>query len=275
MLYALWDTRGYLFWLLVISLGCLLAERLRPWRRGQRVLRPQFFQDVFWLFFNGHYFAIVFGTVTALLAQWAAPILLHAKAWNLLAAQPLAVQFGAYFLLKDFLDWCIHNLQHRVPALWEFHKLHHSIVEMDWIGNFRFHWMEIVVYQGLTYFPLIILGVDPTVLLLVAIASTLIGHLNHSNLDLSWGPLRYVFNSPRMHIWHHAQEMPAGRATGVNFGISLSLWDWLAGTVHWPGRAAAPAQQPPALGFAGIERFPRSLAQRFFHPVAAWLKRGR
>ena len=275
MLYALWDTRGYLFWLLVISLGCLLAERLRPWRRGQRVLRPQFFQDLFWLFFNGHYFAIAFGTVTAVLAQWAAPVLLHAKSWNLLAAQPLAVQFAVYFLLKDFLDWCIHNLLHRTPALWEFHKLHHSIVEMDWIGNFRFHWMEIVVYQGLTYFPLIVLGVDPTVLLLVAIASTLIGHLNHSNLDLTWGPLRYVFNSPRMHIWHHAQEMPASRATGVNFGISLSLWDWLAGTVHWPDRAAAPTQQPPALGFDGIGRFPRSLPRRFFHPVASWQKRRR
>ncbi len=273
MLSVLWDTRGYFFWLLVISLGCLVAERVRPWRAGQKVLRGQFFQDLFWLFFNGHYFAVLFAYVTAFLAQWAAPVLADAKSLHLLASQPLVLQFGAYFLLKDFLDWCVHNLLHRVPALWEFHKLHHSIVEMDWIGNFRFHWLEIVVYQGLTYLPLVILGVDPTVLLLVAIASTLIGHLNHSNLDLTWGPLRYVFNSPRMHIWHHAAEMPDGRPTGVNFGISLSLWDWLFGTVHWPSREAAPAQQPPALGFHGMESFPQTLVRRFLYPLARLWRR--
>lgn len=156
---------------------------------------------------------MLFAYATAFLAQWMAPILREAQSLHLLSGQVLALQFTAYFLLKDFLDWCVHNLLHRVPTLWEFHKLHHSIVDMDWIGNFRFHWLEIVVYQGLTYFPLVILGVDPTVILLVAIASTLIGHLNHSNLDLTWGPLRYVFNSPRrMHIWHHAAEMPADQA---------------------------------------------------------------
>ena len=57
------------------------------------------------------------------------------------------MQFIAFFLLKDFLEWCIHNLLHRVPWLWEFHKLHHTIEELDWIGNFRFHWMEVVIYE--------------------------------------------------------------------------------------------------------------------------------
>lgn len=81
--------------------------------------------------------------------------------------------------------------------------------------------MEIIVYQGLTYFPLIVLGVDSTVILCIAVVGTLIGHLNHSNLDLTWGPLRYVMNSPRMHVWHHALELPKNRRFGVNFGISL------------------------------------------------------
>jgi sterol desaturase/sphingolipid hydroxylase (fatty acid hydroxylase superfamily) len=273
MLNVLWDTRGYLFWLLVISLGCLVAERIRPWRAGQKVLRPQFLQDLVWLFFNGHYFAIVFAYATTFLAQWAAPVLHGAKSLNVLAGQPLVVQFLVYFLLKDFLDWCVHNLLHRVPALWEFHKLHHTIVEMDWIGNFRFHWLEIVVYQGLTYVPLVILGVDPTVLLLVAIAMTIIGHLNHSNLDLSYGPLRYIFNSPRMHIWHHAAEPPPDRPWGVNFGVCLSVWDWIFGTAHWPSREAAPTQQPPELGFKDMERFPKSLTRRFFYPLTRLWRR--
>lgn len=27
-----------------------------------------------------------------------------------------------------------------------------------------------------------------------------IGHLNHSNIRISWGPLKYVFNNPIMHL---------------------------------------------------------------------------
>lgn len=273
MLQIIWDTRGYFFWLLVISAGCLIAERIRPWRRGQKLFRREFLQDLFWLFFNGHYFGVLFAYVTAFLAQGMWPVLDAAKSWNLLGGQPILVQALVYFLLKDFLDWCVHNLLHRVPALWEFHKLHHSIVEMDWIGNFRFHWMEIVVYQGLTYFPLVVLGVEPVVILLVAIATTLIGHLNHSNLDITWGPLRYVFNSSRMHIWHHMAHLPDGHSSGVNFGISFSIWDWIFRTAYWPTREECPAQQPQDLGFPGLARFPSRLAPRLLHPLWQTLTR--
>lgn len=269
LLHVLWDTHGYLFWLLVISAGCLVAERIKPWRRGQKLFRKEFFQDLFLLFFNGHYFAVLFAYVTAFCTQWLFPVIAVAKSWNLLGGQSIVLQALTYFLLKDFLDWCVHNLLHRVPGLWKFHKLHHSIVEMDWIGNFRFHWMEIVVYQGLTYFPLVILGADPLAILLVALAATLIGHLNHSNLDITWGPLRYLFNSSRMHIWHHMYHLPENRLTGVNFGISLSLWDWLFRTAYWPTPQECPTQQPRNLGFRGMETFPHSLPARLFIPLVA------
>ena len=273
MLHLIWNTRSYLFWLIVVSLFCLLLERLRPWRREQKMLRKQFGQDLFWLFFNGHYFAVLFASVTGFLFAWAVPALAQLKSWNLLAGQPLWVQFLAFFLFKDFLEWSVHNLLHRTPWLWEFHKLHHSIEELDWIGNFRFHWMEIVVYQGLTYLPLVVLGVNADVILAIAIVSTLIGHLNHSNLRLSWGPLRYVINSPRMHVWHHALDLPPDRRTGVNFGICLSLWDWLFGTAWWPARTEAPAQQPARLGFPRMEEFPRGLLARLLYPASRLWRR--
>jgi sterol desaturase/sphingolipid hydroxylase (fatty acid hydroxylase superfamily) len=50
-------------------------------------------------------------------------------------------------VLKDFLDGRSTISCTGMPWLWEFHKVHHSIEELDWIGNFRFHWMEIVVYK--------------------------------------------------------------------------------------------------------------------------------
>jgi sterol desaturase/sphingolipid hydroxylase (fatty acid hydroxylase superfamily) len=266
MLEAIWNTRSYFFWLIVISVVCALAERVRPWRKKQGFFRREILHDMFLLFFNGHYFGILFAYLTAWLAQWWLPLIESAQAWNLLEGWPILLQALFYFILKDFLDWNVHNLLHRVPFLWEFHKLHHSITEMDWIGNFRFHWMEIVVYQGLTYFPLVILGVDPTVLLFVAIANTLIGHLSHSNLNITWGPLRYILNSSRMHIWHHMHNFPRDRRKGVNFGISLSLWDWLFRTAYWPAKNECPTQQPDSLGYPGMERMPKSMIARFFKP---------
>lgn len=264
----IWDPTGYPFWLLVVSALVFALERVRPWRAGQRVLRPQIAQDVFWLVFNGHYsgYLVALGATSAL--GWAAPTFERITSLKVLAWQPLWLQFVAFFGLKDLLEWGVHNLLHRVSWLWSFHKVHHSIEQLDWIGNFRFHWLEIVIYRGLTYVPLAMLGADGRVVLAIAVVTTLIGHLNHSNLSISWGPLRHVVNSPRMHVWHHDRNWPADRPRGVNFGISLSLWDWLFRTAWWPSSRELPEQQPGQLGFSGLERFPRSLLDRLVYPVS-------
>jgi sterol desaturase/sphingolipid hydroxylase (fatty acid hydroxylase superfamily) len=273
MIQILWDTRGYFFWLLMVSLAVMILERLAPWRPRQKLLRKQFGQDLVWLIFNGHYAGIAIATAGTYLLDKSFPHALDGvRSANLIADAPLAVQFGVVFVLKDLLEWGVHNLLHRVPWLWEFHKLHHSIEELDWIGNFRFHWMEIVVYRSLTYLPIVALGVPGRVVLWIAIAGTVIGHLNHSNLNLTWGPLRYLFNSPRMHVWHHMYTLPPGRNGGVNFGITLSLWDWLFGTSYWPDEQHAPTQQPDRLGFPGIERYPRGLIGRLLYPLSKLAK---
>ena len=268
VLQVIWDTRGYLFWLLVVSVLCTVLERVRPWRTDQKLLRRQFAQDVFWLFFNGHFAGILLARIAAYLFTWAVPIIHPLKSVGLFASSPWVVRFVTFLLIKDFLDWCIHNLLHRVPWLWEFHKVHHSIEEMDWIGNFRFHWMEVVVYQGLTYLPLVILGAGDGVILAVAVVGTLVGDLNHANLNMSWGPLRFALNSPRMHVWHHDREWPASRPRGVNFGIVLSVWDWIFGTAYWPSVDESPEQQPRGFGFPGMSAFPRSLAGRLLYPIS-------
>lgn len=277
MLSVLWDTRGYFFWLMVVSLLCFALESLWPWRDKQKQLRPQFGQDLLWLFFNGHYVGIATSFVAVYVGSLVAPHFFESmERWHLMSSWPLVVQLVVFFLIKDFLEWSVHNLLHRVGWLWEFHKTHHSIEQMDWIGNFRFHWMEVFVYHSITYMPLVVMGVDGRVILWLAIFGTLIGHLNHSNLNITWGPLRYVLNSPRMHIWHHDHQTPPGHPYGTNFGITLSLWDWLFGTAYWPDPKHAPTQQPERLGFEGIERYPRSFLGRFLYPLsvaARWLRR--
>jgi len=265
-LHIIWDTRGYFFWLLMVSLFCWTLERLTPWRQQQRALRGQIGQDAFFLVFNGHYAGVLIAYLSNWLIQQMIPLpggwrIPSPESIQLLSDSPLWAQFAVFLVAKDLLEWGVHNLLHRVPWLWAFHKLHHSIEELDWIGNFRFHWMEIVVYRGLTYLPLVMLGVDGTVILWIAIVSTLIGHLNHANLRIDWGPLRYVVNSPRFHVWHH--DVTLHGRYGQNYGIVFSLWDWLFGTAYLP----AEEEQPARLGFEGMEAFPRSLPLRLIYPL--------
>jgi len=254
---------NYFYWLLGISLAFAVLERLRPARPAQPLLRPQLLGDVAWLLFNGHFYAVWFGGLAALVALRADGALagiglLPPEGW--LAGRSFAVQFLVYLCVSDFLQWCVHNLLHRVPALWTFHKLHHSIHDMDWAGNFRFHWIEVVVYRSLLYAPLLWLGGDGTPLFAVAVFATAWGHFNHANLDVGLGPLGYVFNSPRMHLWHHDVSDEGG--TAKNFGIVLSLWDWLFRTAYWPRE-----RPPAAIGYPADDEMPVDPLRQALFPL--------
>jgi len=256
--------RSYLHWLVAISLAFVVFERLFPWRAGQALLRPGWARDLGFLAWNGHLYSLLTAGVNGWLAAQATGLL--QKAGLRLDVSPLAgwpfwVQGVALLVVADFLQWCVHNLLHRVPALWTFHKVHHAITTMDFVGNFRFHWMEIVVYKSALWLPLALLGASGEAAFVVALVSTVWGDLNHANLNLGLGPLGRVFNSPRMHLWHHDQSDEGG--TAKNFGIVLSLWDHLFGTAYWP-RDRSPAR----LGYPGIEEMPGGLLAELAWPLS-------
>lgn len=68
------------------------------------------------------------------------------------------------------------------------------------------------------------------------------------------GPIvKYIFNSPEMHIWHHVHDLPEGKPNGINFGITLAIWDYIFGTASIPADG-----RDIELGFDGDEKFPQS-----------------
>ena len=75
------------------------------------------------------------------------------------------------------------------------------------------------------------------------------------------GPImKTVFNSPEMHIWHHAEHLPEERRYGVNFGISLALWDYVFKTDYIPQSG-----RDIKLGFEGVESFPDKFITQVAH----------
>lgn len=250
--------QSYFFWLLAISLVFFLLERIWPARPQQSPWRKQLAQDIFWLIWNGRYVGVLLAFAADRLiwplAGGSAP-----RVNSALADWSTPAQFFALLIATDLLDWMVHNLLHRVPALWAFHKVHHSITDMDFLGAFRFHWMEPVIYNALKFTPLLWLQVDPGVALAIAITQTAFGHWNHANLRFQLPQvLRRVFNSPEFHLWHHASKPDRPS----NFAVIFSAWDYLAGT------ACVSARPPDALGFEDMDQFPKSLIGRFLIPIS-------
>ncbi|HQZ42568.1 MAG TPA: hypothetical protein PK735_06740, partial [Flavobacteriales bacterium] len=65
-----------------------------------------------------------------------------------------------------------------------------------------------------------------------------------------------------MHIWHHVKELPEGHPNGINYGISLSLWDYIFGTAVIPSSG-----RDIELGFPGDDGFPKTLGKQLAYPL--------
>lgn len=248
-----WYT-NYFWGLIVLSLLVWGLEILFPWRKDQKIIRKDFFLDAFYMFFNFFIFAIFINGFYDVLALVFSSMGLNIDSFTLIDINQLPkwAALVIFFIILDFVQWFTHVLLHKVPAFWQFHKVHHSVKEMGFAAHLRFHWMENILYKPLKTLGIIVLGgFEPEQAYIVHFAAIAIGHFNHANIKITWGPLKYIFNNPVMHLYHHAYHLPKGRF-GVNFGISLSLWDYLFGTHHIPEDSGK-----IKLGFEGDEEFPQ------------------
>ncbi|MGB0166849.1 MAG: sterol desaturase family protein [Luteibaculum sp.] len=255
----------YLYWLMLLSLAVWLLEVLIPWRKKQAKIREDFWLDAFYMVFNFFLFSfIIYQALSDVVVLWLNQGLAYLGIKNTvaisLAESPVWLQFLTMFLIVDFTHWNVHRMLHRVPWLWRFHKVHHSVKQMGFAAHLRFHFMETIVYKSITYLPLALIGFGLDDFFLVYIISLIIGHLNHANLGWGYGWLGYVFNNPKMHIWHHAKALPKGRY-GVNFGLSLSIWDYLFNTAYIPNSG-----KNIALGFEEVEAFPKGFLKQTIYP---------
>lgn len=254
--------------LIFLSLAIWTIEICLPWRKNQSILRKDFWLDAFYMFFNYYLFGLIIfaalsNTTSVLFSELAGSIGMPRRyIFDFFHYFPVWLQVIIFFMVRDFLQWCIHNLLHRIPFLWRFHKLHHSVREMGFAAHLRYHFMENVVYQLIGFVVLsYILHFKLEYGFYVYMIGTLIGHLNHANLGWDYGPLRYILNNPKMHIWHHVKELPKDHRKGVNFGISLSCWDYLFKTNYIPSDG-----RDVELGFEGVENYPSNFFEQQIEP---------
>ncbi|MDT8414166.1 MAG: sterol desaturase family protein [Flavobacteriaceae bacterium] len=256
---------NYFYWLIGVSLLFWLIEIARPWRKNQPIVRKDFWLDAFYMFFNFFLFSLIgYNALSNVVVTFLNDNLKKIGIDNLaifnVAELSVFWQLFILFVVRDFVQYFIHRLLHYHPLLWNFHKVHHSVKQMGFAAQMRYHWMENVVYRSLQYIPLALIGFGIQDYIIVYLFAFAVGHFNHANVKVPLGSLKYIFNNPQMHIWHHAKELP--NRYGVNFGMTLSIWDYIFKTDYIPkdGRDID-------LGFAHDENFPSDFLGQAVYPL--------
>lgn len=245
------------FVLNVIFTGFLFVplERLFPRTAGQPLFRAEWREDLFYYLVS----SMLVQVLTWLSFAPAFFVKEHThwtdfRAW--VAGQPFWLQVLEIMFLTDLVQYWVHRMFHRIPALWKFHAVHHSAKSMDWMASARMHFLEIIALRGTTVMPMLVLGFDYSAVqfyvLLVYVHSTFI----HANVKWDFEWLGRVLVTPRFHHWHHGIEK---EAIDVNFAIHFPLLDRLFGTCHWPKR-----RWPQGYGIPG--EMPSGYWQQFLHP---------
>ncbi|MCT4700021.1 sterol desaturase family protein [Tenacibaculum haliotis] len=261
---------NYFYGLIVISLVVWVLEIVFPWRKNQSIFRKDFWLDVFYMFFNffllNLFILIALSNTTAQLFNDLLSVfdlsIANFQLFNI-NEFPFWARIFTFFIIIDFVQWFTHTLLHKYEFLWKFHKVHHSVKEMGFAAHLRYHWMEPVLYNSMKYIPLAIMGgFTAQDVAAVHFFNITIGHLNHANINWDYGFLKYILNNPKMHIWHHAKELPENRKTGVNFGITLSIWDYIFKTNYIPNSG-----RDIEIGFEGDEKFPSTFIKQEAYPL--------
>jgi sterol desaturase/sphingolipid hydroxylase (fatty acid hydroxylase superfamily) len=248
--------QNYFYGLILISLVVWALELAFPWRKTQAAIRKDFWLDGFYMFFNFFIFAIAISGFFAIIQIFLDGFGITMESLALIDIRQLPAWAGLliFFILNDFVQWFTHTLLHRFEFLWKFHKVHHSVEEMGFAAHLRYHWMENLFYKPLkTLAVMLVGGFEPSQAFAIYFFSIIIGHLNHANVRITWGPLKYILNNSVMHLYHHAKVLPKERSLGVNFGISLSIWDYIFRTNYIPQDQDGTYD----LGFDDIHEFPK------------------
>lgn len=257
---------NYFYWLIALSILVWTIEIIIPWRKNQKIFRRGFWLDSFYILFNFFLFSLVgYNAISNIGVELFNDFLGLFGISNLVAINlqnlPAWSQLLIMFVIADFIQWNVHRQLHKRPWLWEFHKVHHSVKEMGFAAQFRFHFMETIFYKTVQYVPLAMIGFGIQEFFVVHMFTVFVGHLNHANVGWNYGVLGFIFNNPKMHIWHHSKKLPKKHPYGMNFGLTLSIWDYIFKTAYIPKDG-----KDIELGFHNDDDFPENFGKQMMYP---------
>jgi len=146
-------------------------------------------------------------------------------------------------VLNDLFSYIIHLGMHKLPFLWQFHKIHHSATSLNPLTQYRIHPFELIINNirsilifglvtGLFDYlsahqidKLVFLGVNVFHFIFLLLGA----NLRHSHVKLKYPKfLEHILISPFQHQIHHSNNP---KHFSKNMGSKFALWDWMLGTL--------------------------------------------
>ena len=207
-----------------------IVERLIP-LKGQRLIRPGMVNDLIHTYHRFHLWTML----NAVLASW---LITYAQTHEgqgpylrgALIDAHWSLNFIAILFFGHVTFYASHYACHKVPMLWQFHRVHHSSVYLDSFSTSRFHIIDKTLFAApylmlVTYFQ-----PDPGMVFLFITFNDFWGRYGHGNIkDPHW--LGYFMSNPKFHRWHHSNHPDA---IDKNFSAEFNFLDWIFGTAYYP-----------------------------------------
>jgi sterol desaturase/sphingolipid hydroxylase (fatty acid hydroxylase superfamily) len=148
-----------------------------------------------------------------------------------MTAIPLWAKVLVTVIFMDFMLYIWHLLNHEMPLLWRFHRVHHTDINMDVSTATRFHIGELAMSAGIKISLVFFLGADLIGVVLFETLLVLTAQFQHSSLTVpGWFEKLFwvLFVPPSMHRIHHSVVI---QQRDSNYGTIFSIWDRTLGTM--------------------------------------------
>ncbi len=207
----------------------LILELLVPYRESSVSKVKRWLNNLSLTLFNSIVLNLIFstavvGTATYVQTQKLGVLnIVEAPAW-------FKLLFTVVFL--DFMLYVWHLLNHKMPFLWRFHRVHHCDLNMDVSTATRFHIGELVISAVIKLSIIFFLGAGLFGVFIFESALVLCAQFHHSSLKVpKWFETLFwiFFVPPSMHRIHHSVIL---KERDTNYGTIFSLWDRTLGTLR-------------------------------------------
>jgi len=173
---------------------------------------------------------------------------------------PLWQQVLIAILVADFGITLTHWASHRNDLLWRFHAIHHSVKRMYGFNGLMKHPLHQAVELAAGTAPLALAGMPVDVAFLLAFAVAIQLLLQHTNVDVRVGPLKFLLALSPVHRFHHLKTAGEG---DVNFGLFTNIWDWSLNTAYFERTRRFASED---LGIGDQPDFPTGYFEQLAHP---------
>lgn len=169
---------------------------------------------------------------------------------------PMWAQVILGLVAAEFMLYWAHRLAHEWPPLWGFHAVHHSVTRLWIVNTGRFHFIDSLLSIILGISILAVMGAPLEVITWLSAITAYIGMLTHCNVEMRFGPISWIFNTPGLHRWHHSKDLKEGNK---NYGENLMIWDHIFRTFY-------NADYRPPVNIGIKEKMPEGFVQQLLWP---------